>query len=130
MQSHQRAVILPVFILVVISCPRLFGFPTQQPASGTALSNSQKEGRRVFQQKCAVCHVSTSSTAGQYGPMLYRGLVEGNEDSISETIVNGRGDKMPGFRYTLRPAQINDTIEYLKTLDKPSRTVASERPEK
>jgi mono/diheme cytochrome c family protein len=62
--------------------------------------------------------------------MLYRGLVEGNEDSIGETIMNGRGDKMPGFRYTLQPTQINDTIEYLKTLDKPSRTVASERPEK
>jgi|HubBroStandDraft_6_1064221.scaffolds.fasta_scaffold07816_5 mono/diheme cytochrome c family protein len=130
MQLHQRAVILPVFVLVVISCPRSFGSPAQLPASGTALSNSQKEGRRVFQQKCAVCHISTSSTARQYGPMLYRGLVEGNEDSIGETIMNGRGDKMPGFRYTLQPTQINDTIEYLKTLDKPSRTVASERPEK
>jgi mono/diheme cytochrome c family protein len=62
--------------------------------------------------------------------MLYRGLVEGNEDSVSETIMNGRGDRMPGFRYTLRPAQITDIIEYLKTLDKPSRAVASERPEK
>src|SRR5580704_9039987 len=130
MQLHQRAVILPVFVLVVISCPRSFGSPAQLPASGTALSNSQKEGRRVFQQKCAVCHISTSSTARQYDPMLYRGLVEGNEDSIGETIMNGRGDKMPGFRYTLQPTQINDTIEYLKTLDKPSRTVASERPEK
>jgi mono/diheme cytochrome c family protein len=107
-----------------------FRFPSQQTGStGAALSDSQKEGRRIFQQKCAVCHVSIAPTARQYGPALFKGLVAGNEDFIRMTIMNGSGDRMPGWKYALQPKQIDDIMDYLKTLETPARAVASERDE-
>jgi mono/diheme cytochrome c family protein len=107
-----------------------FRFPPQQTASTrAALSDSQKEGRRTFQQKCAVCHVPIAPSARQYGPGLSKALVAGNEDFLRKTIMNGSGDRMPGWKYALEPKQIDDIIDYLKTLETPARTVASERDE-
>jgi mono/diheme cytochrome c family protein len=107
-----------------------FGFSAQQTdSSGAALSDSQKEGRRVFQQRCAVCHVPISPLARQLGPRLSKALVAGNEDFIRKTIMDGSGDRMPGWKYTLRLQQIDDIIDYLKSLETPAWTVASDRDE-
>jgi hypothetical protein len=45
---------------------------------------------------------STARSSKSYGPRLYGDSVEGNEDSIRETILNGRPGHMPGWstRYT------------------------------
>jgi mono/diheme cytochrome c family protein len=129
MQPHRRAVLLSLFVFEVMSCPLPFALRAQQSASGPTVSNSQKEGRRIFQQKCAVCHVPASAQAKTLGPNLFKGTVEGNEESIRMTIQDGRGDQMPGFKYALDSKQIDAVIEYLKSLDKPARAVASEHPE-
>lgn len=84
---------------------------------------STKEGRRLFQQKCAVCHVRTSSIARQYAPPLSGRLVTGNEVRIRESIIEGKG-RMPGWKYTLQAGQIDDVIAYLKTLEQPPQTIA------
>ena len=94
-----------------------------------SLSDEQQEGRRIFQQKCAVCHGPTSSFAEPYARPLTKGRVEGNEEYIREAITNGSGPRMPAWRYTLQPNQINNILAYLKTIEKPSPTITSERPE-
>lgn len=116
-------------LLLTLVCLSL-GISAQQAVLQSGLSAEQREGRRIFQQKCAFCHVPISSLAEPYAPRLTRGLVEGNEGSIREAITNGSGPRMPGWKYTLQPNQINNVIEYLKILDKSSRTIASERPER
>jgi mono/diheme cytochrome c family protein len=117
------------FSIMSFSCA--FGFsPEQTSPSKASLSDSQKEGRRIFQQKCAVCHIPVSLLARQYGPELSKRLVAGNEDFIRKTIINGSSDRMPGWKYTLQPDQIDDIIGYLKMLETPPSTVASERDEK
>ena len=92
----------------------------QQP-SATSLTNSQKEGRRIFQQRCAVCHTQPTVVSKRYGPALYKEIVEDNEDNIRETILEGREGLMPGFKYGLTRAEVDAIVEYLKTVNRPAR---------
>jgi mono/diheme cytochrome c family protein len=82
-----------------------------------AVLAGQAEGRRIFQQKCAVCHLPIVSSGQQpYARPLSRAVVERSEERARQTIANGVAQQMPGFRHTLRPAQIDQLIEYLKTV--------------
>jgi len=40
-------------------------------------------GRRVFQQRCAICHTEIDAWGAEIRPVLSKELVEGNEDTIS-----------------------------------------------
>jgi mono/diheme cytochrome c family protein len=92
----------------------------QQSNPGASLTDTQKEGRRIFQQRCAVCHTPPTIVSKRYGPALYKEIVEDNDDNIREVILEGRQDLMPGFKYTLKRAEIDSIIEYLKTVKRPS----------
>lgn len=92
----------------------------QQSKPTTPLTDTQKDGRRIFQQRCAVCHTPPTIVATRYGPALYKEIVEDNEDTIRETIMEGREALMPGFKYGLTQTEINSIIEYLKIVKRPS----------
>jgi mono/diheme cytochrome c family protein len=92
-----------------------------QQSSGTALTDAQKDGRRIFQQRCAVCHTQPTVVSKRYGPALYKEIVEDNEDNIRDTIMEGREGLMPGFKYGLTRAETDSIIEYLKTVNRPAR---------
>jgi len=97
----------------------------QQSNPGTSLTDTQKEGRRIFQQRCAVCHTPPTIVSKRYGPALYKEIVEDNDDNIREAILEGRQDMMPSFKYTLKRAEIDSIIEYLKTVKRPSTRPAN-----
>jgi mono/diheme cytochrome c family protein len=92
-----------------------------QQSSGAALTDTQKDGRRIFQQRCAVCHTLPTVVSKRYGPALYKEIVEDNEDNIRDTIMDGREGLMPGFKYGLTRAEVDSIIEYLKTVNRPAR---------
>src|ERR1700722_14337057 len=92
-----------------------------QQSSTAPLTDAQKDGRRIFQQRCAVCHTLPSVVSKRYGPALYKELVEDNEDNIRDIIIEGREGSMPGFKYGLTRAEIDSIIEYLKTVNRPAR---------
>jgi mono/diheme cytochrome c family protein len=92
----------------------------QQANTEKPLTDTQKLGQRVFQQRCAICHAPARPGFQMYGPALYRDLVNGNEDAIKEMIRGGSG-KMPGFKLGLQPAEIDAIVEYLKTVPKPPK---------
>ena len=93
----------------------------QQSSSGPALTDTQKEGRRIFQQRCAVCHTLPTVVSRRYGPALYKEIVEDNDDNIRDIIMEGREGMMPGFKYGMTRAEIDSIIEYLKTVNRPAR---------
>lgn len=105
----------------------LFAFSLAVPAqqdktnSTVTLNDVQILGRRVFQQRCAICHTESTPGARRYGPILYKELVDGNEDTIREFIANGSKGKMPGFKYGLEAPEINAIVEYLKTVPRPAK---------
>ena len=117
-----------IFILLFAILP-FSAFAQQSPAK-TALSDSQKEGRRIFQQKCAMCHVPATPSAKTLGPGLSKAIVLADESAIRMAIMDGMSNTMPGFKYTLTSAQVGDVIDFLKTLDSPPHVLSSERPER
>ena len=113
-------------LLVSLVCLAPVALVGQQPNAQPALSNQQKEGRRIFQQKCAVCHLPILPSDGSvdpYAPRLRKSRVEGNEESMRRIIADGTGFRMPGWKYALREDQIDAVVSYLKTIETPGRTV-------
>ena len=101
-------------VLVASGCVAL-----AQGAAATALDASfteaQREGLRLFSQSCGVCHTVVQQRTRQYGPVLSRDTLGGDDDLIREYIGNGT-PRMPGFRYYFQPDQINDIVAYIKTI--------------
>jgi mono/diheme cytochrome c family protein len=93
----------------------------QQSTANNSLNETQKLGRRIFQQRCGVCHTAPTITSGLYGPILYKDIVAGNEEAIKKFIQDG-SRRMPGFKYGLEPSEIDSIIEYLKTVPKPQKS--------
>lgn len=91
------------------------------------LNQTQLLGRRIFQQRCGVCHTQPTASP-MYGIALNKELVDGNEDMIRDYIRNG-SKKMPGFKYGLEPSEIDAIVEYLKTVPKPAPRSAQPKAE-
>jgi mono/diheme cytochrome c family protein len=110
-----------MFLIVLALFPPISRPLRAQQASSAPLTDTQKDGRRIFQQRCAVCHTLPTVVSKRYGPALYKEIVTDNEDNIRDTIMEGREGLMPGFKYGLTRAEIDSIIEYLKTVNRPAR---------
>jgi len=83
-----------------------------QPAP---LDAGEQQGRALFTQHCAVCHLKPALTAGLYGPALSQDSLTGNAEVMRVFIREG-SPRMPGFKYEFTPEQINAIIRYLQTV--------------
>jgi len=86
-----------------------------QSARDPSLTQTQREGLRLFSQSCGVCHTLVQQRARQYAPTLSHDTLGGDEELMREFISNG-SPRMPGFRYTFEPEQINAIVAYIKTV--------------
>lgn len=113
-------------IVLFVACFPAVCTAQQPPTENLVkLSEAQKQGQLLFQQRCSICHTILSATNRKtYGPLLGKDVVNNNEDFIRKSIMDGQEGLMPGFKYGLTRAEINDIIEFLKTVDKPSRSGA------
>jgi cytochrome c2 len=82
-----------------------------------AYNEQQRRGEALFVQNCPLCHVPSNQKKrlGIQGPVL-QGLFgeDADEDALRQFIGQGVPGKMPGFRYTLEPKQVDDLIAFLK----------------
>ena len=88
-------------------------------AQRSDLNETQQLGRQVFAQSCGVCHLQPSLGVKTYGPMLNMASAGGNDELMRAFIVNGT-ERMPAFKYYLKPAEINAIIAYLRTVPVPA----------
>src|SRR6516225_2786106 len=102
-----------------------FAVLAQQTERAAPLDDVQRLGRRLFQQRCAVCHTPAMVISKPYGPLLDRALVRGREESVRTLIQEGATGLMPGFKYGLEGQEINAIIEYLKTIEPPAHPVTN-----
>ncbi len=107
----------------------------QQPE----LSPAEKAGRKVFQTRCAMCHVGQDPAtemglatgsglprrASTFGPVL-RKWIPGNEEKTRDKIVNG-GMRMPSYKLALSDEEVTQVIGYLKTVEQPLTKLAQAR---
>ena len=79
-----------------------------------ALSEAELKGRGLFAQRCANCHGGAPPRSP--GPLLGKETVEKRGEAfMREKVMKGTPTIMPGFEYTLEPAQIDQIIAFLKT---------------
>lgn len=83
------------------------------------LTDVQLRGRQVFAQSCGICHLQPSLGVKTYGPSLNRNTTAGNDNAMRAFIVNG-SDRMPAFKYYLKPTEIDAVIAYVRTVPAPA----------
>ena len=76
------------------------------------LNETELKGRKLLAQRCANCH---GGTAQRPGPPLGQQTVERLGDSFIREKVRKGSLMMPGFEYSLEPAQIDQIIAFLTT---------------
>ena len=121
-----RMTIIAVLVFVVLG----FGgtgylLAQSKPAAtlpGTEkLSEQAKRGEGLFLQRCSLCHLPRKLKFGSppvIGPSLTGQFKDAAPDQLKILrgfILKG-GPDMPGFQYGLEPKELDDLIEYLKTL--------------
>jgi mono/diheme cytochrome c family protein len=90
-----------------------------QSAGNLALDDQQTLGMRLFNQHCRVCHTKPLLTSPQYGPVLSKSSLGGEDRALHDFIADGT-PRMPGFKYFFVPAQIDAIVAFLKTVPAPS----------
>jgi mono/diheme cytochrome c family protein len=88
-------------------------------AQQTDLNETQRLGRQVFAQSCGICHLQPSLGVKTYGPVLNKTAAAGNDEVMRAFIVNGT-ERMPAFKYYLKPAEIDAIIAYVRTVPVPA----------
>ena len=90
----------------------------QNRGSGQPLTETEKAGEKLFFQRCSVCHLGIPPRYPTYGPLLDQQLVASKgEDAVRNRIMEG-SPRMPGWKYSLKPSDIENIISYLKTVPK------------
>jgi mono/diheme cytochrome c family protein len=84
-------------------------------------SEQQRLGQTLFTQSCGVCHLKPQIIAKTFGPALSQEAAGGREDVMRDVIMNGT-PRMPGFKLTFAPAQVDAIVAYLKTVPAPQQT--------
>jgi mono/diheme cytochrome c family protein len=110
--KHRARVYFPIafFTWFVVVISPLF-------ASSASTQASSDRGAAIFRKSCSVCHGIRSGET-KVGPSLYGVLRKGSghtEEAVRQAIANGKGT-MPTFKEKLEPHEIDDLLEYLRTL--------------
>lgn len=98
--------------------------PTAVPGYYAGLDKDtavMRRGESTFYQRCSFCHlprIRKEGTTPGPGPNL-SGILKGadkqREATVRDFILKG-SDRMPGWQYSFKPAQMDELISYLKTL--------------
>jgi mono/diheme cytochrome c family protein len=91
----------------------------QQPARPATTASEIDTGKKLFVQRCSVCHMPPMGP-GQPRPVarLLAGLVKSPEtEAVARLIIQkGIPTRMPGFEYGLEPREIDSIVAYLRTV--------------
>lgn len=118
---NKRAVFLGVVALAALAGS---GCEVERRKSNAelGLNAEQARGRNVYDQHCIRCH-EPYSRSGRNGPSL-AGIykkpympsgIPANDDRMTDIVMMGKA-KMPAFRGSLTPQQLEALLAYLKTL--------------
>ena len=99
-------------------------YAQQAPQSAGALTETQALGRQLFAQSCGICHLQAVRGTNTYGPVLTKAAAAGNDDVMRAFMQNGT-DRMPAFKYYLKPAEMDAIIAYVRTIPAPATPAQS-----
>jgi mono/diheme cytochrome c family protein len=122
-----RAVAALLPLAAIVSAPPARARANQtslpsKPASAETNVRGVAGGKAIFDEHCGICHYA-ESTAQKIGPGLkglYTRMRLAGGDKVKDAVVihwiESGGKNMPGFKDTLKPAQLQALIAYLRTL--------------
>jgi mono/diheme cytochrome c family protein len=129
----MRALILIICGLALVSVTRAQSgeYPKREEARVASRSGSDivplpsikvltpaaAAGKKMFVQRCSICHLPALPSYTAYGPLLDGNLVADRGDDATRRQIMQGSARMPGFQYTLSPLEIDQIVGYLKTLD-------------
>ena len=90
-------------------------YDMRQLAAPPSLSETEIRGRRLFVQRCGLCHDPVGQGRIQ-GPWLDRDTFGADRHANARRMIEQGSERMPGFRYALQPAQIDHIVSYLRTV--------------
>ena len=79
-------------------------------------SGPETQGRKLFAQRCAFCHIG-ASTEEPFGGWLDRKRIQRIGEDVARRLIMEGTPRMPGWKYTLQPGQVEKIIAYLKTVN-------------
>ena len=106
-------------ISVGLAISSLFLLAAQRAPSGGGLSPQELAGKKVFVQRCSICHLpplGRGTDVKPYGPILNGYMKSPEMEARAQEVIRKGGVRMPGFQYGLEAKQIDDVIAYLKTM--------------
>jgi mono/diheme cytochrome c family protein len=84
-------------------------------------------GRVLWVQKCAFCHDGLGQpTYKTMGPWLDQDVVKTLTDDAIKAIIQYGTARMPGFQYGLNPQQVDDLLNFLKTVPSADQPTAAQ----
>ena len=81
------------------------------------LTAPQAAGKKLFVQRCSVCHLPALPSYATYGPVLSGAVISALGDEAARVQISGGSDRMPGYQYTLSAQEIDQIVGYLKTVE-------------
>jgi mono/diheme cytochrome c family protein len=95
-------------------------------AASNQLSEVELAGRRLFAQRCGLCH----DPVGQMrvsGPWLDRELLVTKGEAAARQYIEQGSRRMPGFKHSLTAAQVDHLIAFLNTVTPEQRPKTANR---
>ena len=126
----SREVVLLLFLSVLLVFPMKVSPQSQRPPRTVVPGSysdvdrnaaAMRRGEATFYQRCSLCHlprIRKPGTTPGPAPSLSGILKDADrekESAVRDQVMQG-SDKMPGWQYGLKPADIDDVMTYLKTL--------------
>ena len=108
------------FCVLSLSIP-LF---SQQAPAKPGLSEAELKGKKLFLQRCSICHLPPlyeDESVRPYGPTLDGYLRSPELETRAREAIRNGGPRMPGFQYGLQPSEIDNIIAYMKTMKSASK---------
>jgi mono/diheme cytochrome c family protein len=91
------------------------------------LSEDALRGRALWVQRCAYCHDGVGTpTYKTLGPWLDAETVRGEREASVRQFIAMGSRRMPGFRYTLQPGQVDQLIAFLKSVTPDQKPTAEQ----
>ncbi len=125
MGFRGRGLLYSSFFVWAVMFPLALAAEAQQASSSAAPNEQETRGRVLYNQNCRLCHSpkpvgpknpNLEDNVGANLAVVFRPPRSRPEVVVRTFIQQGIADKMPGFRYGLKPAEVDAIIAYLKTL--------------
>lgn len=122
--KRQLSLVVVLLAVVGLAAVTLIGSAAAQtgkgktPAKGAAKGGGGVDAAPIYKQHCAKCHAADGKGIPSLEPPDLTSAewqAKATDKEITEAINEGKGI-MPGFKETLKPAQVNALVKYVRAM--------------